>query len=175
MIFSKEYLDLCGIKTFHYDWNDISVSCLARPPGTYSMMWHRRVYYQEYLWKESYFFPLSSKWNFSLFTQSVVSLSFHLTCLFRFSHQWDMSSGRLGEEIKRIISNKQQDLLPLNLRAFPRVIAKVTGLLFWPRICGLGSREGEILISQKYVKGRRKRGREKKITCREHEYQGRHA
>lgn len=44
------------------------------------------------------------------------------------------------------------------------------------RICGLRSQEGEILISQKYVKGRRGRGGGgKKITCREHEYQGRHA
>lgn len=69
---------------------------------------------------------------------------------------------RLGEEIKKSSRNKQQDLLPLNPQGFTRVITKVTRLLFWPRICGLGSQEGEILISQKYVKGRRKRGREKK-------------
>lgn len=54
--------------------------------------------------------------------------------------------------------------------------SEVTWLLFGARICGLRSQEGEILISQKYVKGRRRRGGgEKKITCREHEYQGRHA
>lgn len=65
---------------------------------------------------------------------------------------------RLEEEIKKNSSNKQQDLLPLNLHGLARAISKVTRLLFWPSVCGLGSRQGEILISQKYVKGRRKKG-----------------
>lgn len=65
---------------------------------------------------------------------------------------------RLEEEIKKNSSNKQQGLLPLNLQCFTRAISKVTRLQFWPRICGSGSQQGEILISPKYVKGRRKRG-----------------
>lgn len=140
----------------------VSFSCSPRAPGTYYRRWHIRVF----LKRKLFFFPLAAgkilvcSHNLSFLTPFLPSPP--QTCLFQFSHQWNMLPVRLGDEIKKNSSNKQQDLLPLYPQGFTRAVTKVTRLLFGPRICGWGSQEGEILISQKYVKGRRKRGTRKK-------------
>lgn len=60
---------------------------------------------------------------------------------------------RLGNKKER-----QQQTTGSSSIQLARAISKVTKLLLW----GLGSQEDEILISQKYVKGRKKRETEKK-------------
>lgn len=57
---------------------------------------------------------------------------------------------------------QQQQTTGSSSTQLARAISKVTKLLLWPRIWGLGSQEDEILISQKYVKGRKKRETGKK-------------
>lgn len=81
-----------------------------------------------------------------------------------------------GRKEEKIVTKATHFLLHSSCKASQRAISEVTWLLFGARICGLRSQEGEILISQKYVKGRRGQGGgEEKITCRAHECQGRHA
>lgn len=132
-----------------------------------------------------------SRYSFCLFALSAVSLFCCPSCIFWFSHQQNMLAVRLRVGNKTPHTHIHKDTYPAapenhcllvlsppppSLQGLRRVIMKVTWLRFWPRICGLGSQQGEILISQKYVKERTRQGREKKkITCREHEYQGRHA